>query len=426
MAIQQNFPDEGPTLNLNFAGSRTLDPRITFTRTSSATHMGPDGLIKVAPANSPRFDHSYNSATGEIESLGLLVEEARTNFALQSQSLDAGNSGSSTGWYGVVRSSISANIELSPDGTLTADKIIANTENNSHNLANRTQNNTIICANPCTVSVFLKASGETKAWFLITDATTYTRNSLTYFDLTGSGSSTTPINANGAGSSSSSITAYPNGWYKCILTTTLGGTDSRVEIRIGPSQSMSTNIYAGNDLDGILAWGLQIEQGSFPTSYIPTTASTVTRTADIASMTGSNFSSWYNPSEGSIFCSCKINSTSTVRIFNIDDGTNTNRISGLGGGTSYQTFINPANVGPTATFPTNYNLKIASGHQDNNIQIYVNSIYQNSNTSITIPKNLNTFRIGNWQNNTIQGTTISQLTYYPTRLPNNILQNLTR
>jgi hypothetical protein len=439
MAIQQNFPDEGPSLNLNFAGSRTLDPRITFTRTSSATHMGPDGLIKIAAANSPRFDHSYNSATGEIESLGLLIEEARTNFALQSQSLDAGDSGSSTGWYGVVRSSISANIALSPDGTLTADKIIANTENNSHNLANRTQNNTIICANPCTVSVFLKASGETKAWLFITEASTYARTSLTYLDLTGSGSSTTPINANGAGSSSSSITAYPNGWYRCILTTTLGGTDSRVEVRIGPSQSMSTNIYAGNDLDGILAWGLQIEQGSFPTSYIPTTASTVTRTADNASMTGTNFSSWYNPNEGSIFSIASTIDPSSVfpTLASFNDGTTQNRIQigrTNGNNAANRCFIEKDSVNQaTIIFGStsqNQLAKLSLGWKQNSVIGTMNNLQSAEDTNALIPT------VSRLQLGATTGLTpsfsfllnghISQLTYYPTRLPNNILQNLTR
>ena len=59
MAISQLYPAEGPTLNLNFAGSRTLDPRITFTRTSSGTYMGRDGLVKYAGPDEPRFDHRY-------------------------------------------------------------------------------------------------------------------------------------------------------------------------------------------------------------------------------------------------------------------------------------------------------------------------------------------------------------------------------
>ena len=75
MSISQLYPAEGPTLNLNFAGSRTLDPRITFTRTQTtsngSTYMGRDGLIKYAGPDEPRFDHRYVS--GDIESLGLLM-----------------------------------------------------------------------------------------------------------------------------------------------------------------------------------------------------------------------------------------------------------------------------------------------------------------------------------------------------------------
>ena len=81
MSISQNFPEEGPTLNLNFAGSKTLDPRITFARPSpsgDATYMDANGLIVTAAADEPRFDHRY--VNGEIESLGLLVEERRTNL----------------------------------------------------------------------------------------------------------------------------------------------------------------------------------------------------------------------------------------------------------------------------------------------------------------------------------------------------------
>ena len=48
-------------------------------------------------------------------------------------------------------------------------------------------------------------------------------------------------------------------------------------------------------------WGAQIEEGSFATSYIPTASSSVTRAADVAEITGTNFSSFYNQSEGTVF-----------------------------------------------------------------------------------------------------------------------------
>ena len=55
------------------------------------------------------------------------------------------------------------------------------------------------------------------------------------------------------------------------------------------------------NIDGVgsaVCWGLELEQGAFPTSYIPTVGSVVTRTADSLTMTGTNFSSWFNASEG--------------------------------------------------------------------------------------------------------------------------------
>ena len=43
-------------------------------------------------------------------------------------------------------------------------------------------------------------------------------------------------------------------------------------------------------------WGLQLEKGSFITSYIPTSGSTVTREVDTAVIRGTNFSDFYNSS----------------------------------------------------------------------------------------------------------------------------------
>jgi len=70
MAISQNFPNTRPSLNLNFARSKKLDPRITFTRSSTATYVDEDGLIKSAATNTPRFEH--DPTTGDC--LGLLIE----------------------------------------------------------------------------------------------------------------------------------------------------------------------------------------------------------------------------------------------------------------------------------------------------------------------------------------------------------------
>ena len=78
MSIKDNFPSVGPSLSLNFARSKTLDPRITFSRSSVGTYMDENGLIVTGSADEPRFDHKYDN--GVVKSLGLLVEEQRINL----------------------------------------------------------------------------------------------------------------------------------------------------------------------------------------------------------------------------------------------------------------------------------------------------------------------------------------------------------
>jgi hypothetical protein len=286
MAISQNFPEEGPTLNLNFAGSRTLDPRITFTRTSSATFMGRDGLVKIAPANSARFDHRYNSTTGEVESLGLLVEEQRSNLITDTETFDSG-------WTKFNGSSVTTNATISPDGNQTATKY---DYNNSSGVLRR-----IVGYNPSTtytVSAFLKAAEIKYLTFLILEKTGIVISMKINLE-TGEfldGSQGLPATR--------TLTYYGNGWYRASITFTTTsdpGAGSYFDFRLAdswPTGNIGGPLNNPVPGQGIYIWGAQLEQGSFPTSYIPTTTSTVTRTADNVSMVGENFSSWYNQSEG--------------------------------------------------------------------------------------------------------------------------------
>ena len=75
-----NVLPRNPSLNL-FADEYEyswgkVPPQVTFTRNSSATYWGPDGVSHIAAAGEPRIDH--NPVTGEC--LGWLREPQRTNF----------------------------------------------------------------------------------------------------------------------------------------------------------------------------------------------------------------------------------------------------------------------------------------------------------------------------------------------------------
>ena len=102
-----------------------------------------------------------------------------------------------------------------------------------------------------------------------------------------------------ASGTGASIVSVGNGWYLCIGTVTVnttGSTGINFSINNG-----STNSYTGDGYSGIYLWGAQLEAGAFPTSYIPTTSASVTRNADVASMTGTNFSSWYRQDAGCFY-----------------------------------------------------------------------------------------------------------------------------
>ena len=118
MTIKSLYPTVRPSLNLDFAKTKALDPRVTFTRASTGTFVGANDLIQTAASGAPRFDH--NPATGE--SLGLLVEEARTNAALYSD-LSSNNV--------IIDATQGLNAATSPDGLFTASLITATSISNN-------------------------------------------------------------------------------------------------------------------------------------------------------------------------------------------------------------------------------------------------------------------------------------------------------
>jgi hypothetical protein len=419
MSISQLFPDEGPTLNLNFAGSRTLDPRITFTRTSSATHMGPDGLIKIAAANSPRFDHSYNSATGEIESLGLLVEETRTNLLLQSE--DFGTT------WDATRASVSTNSIAAPNGTITADKLTEdNTASNSHFVAQSSIS--FVSGTIYTFSVYVKSAE--KSQLRLAFLSTAFGTAVAYnFDL----SAVTATQQTSGTNDSGSIVSIGDGWYRCrISAQTTASVSATVSIFL---LSAGLALYTGDGTSGLYIWGAQVEVGSFLTSYIPTSGSTVTRTADNVSMVGENFSSWYNQSEGTVVATAnsKNLSSSTFPVIADFSVNSSNRLrlsyitSTLGGGIVGYEGITSAQAYPAVSSnPRNGALSYSS---TGNYSVVFNSGVV-SNFSGTFP--VGSFSVLTIGNSILQNTSnninghISRLTYYPKRLPNAFLQNLTK
>ena len=234
-----NFPTVRPTLDLNFAATKRLDPRVTFSRASSGTYVDANGVLQSAATNVPRFDH--NPTTGE--SLGLLVEEARTNTYSYSNDFDNAN------WSAVVGSkNVTPNVIVSPDGTVNADMFTV-TE------ASWFKNSTAVGGtSPLAFSIFAKAGTITN---FITRSFASTGDFYGLFNL-----STGTAGSSGTGAGYAYMVPFPNNWYLCVSVRTDNA--SKQSTQFIPSwTSGSGTIYF---------YGAQQEVGSFPTSYIPTPA----------------------------------------------------------------------------------------------------------------------------------------------------------
>jgi hypothetical protein len=233
----------------------------SITRSTTGTYFDSTGTMQTAAINAVRIN--YEPFTKEFR--GVLIENAATNLLTYSEQFD------NAAWV-KTQSSITTNTIIAPNGTLTADKLIENTTNNSHIVGR--YGITVPSASTVAFSVYVKAAERTEVAFILGDGTT---NPQVIFDLFSG-----YIVTSDAGITSS-ISNAGNGWYRCSVGRNITGTISDVQIRTSVA---GNSFYNGNGTSGIFIWGAQLEVGSTPTSYIPTVASQVTRAADIITGSG--------------------------------------------------------------------------------------------------------------------------------------------
>ncbi len=385
--------------------------------TSSLTTYYP---TTTAAYYAPRFD--YNPST--LQPRGLLIEEQRTNSILQSEDF-------ATTWV-ATSATITTNAIVSPSGLITADKMIVDNGVSSGSSSLHQEVTKAASSITYTLSMFAKKGEADTLRLLPRDTATSANNADARFNLDAG----TVISVTAAGTftnASAAIQNIGNGWYRCSTTFTSG---TEISIRNRIYQQKAGANFTGNGTDGIYIWGYQFEAGAFATSYIPTTTTALTRNADVATMTGTNFSSWFNASEGTFvaqyFPNAVAPATAGQNVFNTNDGTSLNAIqlakrANVDASTRYttdaggsgQTF---SNLGVfTATQTTT-----AVAYKENDFAGIKSGGSLVTDTLGTVPT-LNRMVIGadrlgatSFLNGHIQ-----RLAYYPTRLPNTTLQALT-
>tara|TARA_B100001057_G_scaffold140510_1_gene140176 strand:+ start:4006 stop:5157 length:1152 start_codon:yes stop_codon:yes gene_type:complete len=255
---------ENPTLDLNPALPETLDV-ITATRAGVATFTDANGLIATAPANTVRVDHVDGVPM-------ILVEPSATNLVTYSE--DFSNAawtkfGGGTGIAPVV----TPDFGTSPDGTVSASRVQFNKGTG-----------TTVGDQSTIFDAEATSSGATTSKSIYLKSNTNEAYEMVIYEVT-----------NASGTNVKKITVTPD-WqrfdvYGAVSSTTTG-------IAIGLRE---INVSGLSNTADVLVWGAQLETGSVATSYIPTSGSTVTRAADDLVISGSDFSDFYNASEGTVY-----------------------------------------------------------------------------------------------------------------------------
>jgi hypothetical protein len=417
-----------PSMSLQFARTRSLidvvsgQSLITFSRLSGATTINSAGQVQVVAAGVPRITHDPVT----LECLGLLLEEQRANAVTNNTMVGAvaGTPGTPpTGW----------SIFVSPTGLTRAivGSGIVNGINYIDVRFNGTPSSTseiTVYLSPAVATATLGQSWAASTWLSLVGGSTSNIAiiSLRNFELN-SGAYVRETATNFVSSISSAFVRRQN------ITTSFGASANQIQ------SALSINAAAGGTpIDITLRIGLpQLELGSEATSVIPTAGTSVVRADDVAVMTGVNFSSWYRQDEGTVFAEAALaqpNSGGNQFVFRPSDNSFNNQIALniQGGGFSSMATATGGVFDGTATsaglLSANTAAKLAGAYAANNLGLSLNGETVAVDTSATMPTALTRADIGSDHIgfNRVKAGTIRRLDFWPRRLPNSILQELTR
>lgn len=370
---------------------------VTVTRAgATATRVNELGLIETVAADTPRFD--YDPVT--LGCKGLLIEGASTNLQRYS--------GDTTQWP-VYQATRGSSI-IGPDGG-NVPKLVEDTSSGVHRY-NGLPTPTL-SAIEYTISIYAKAGERTAVRFFIwnpTDGSWAT----TFADLVA-------VTATGG-----TIEAVGNGWYRITVKgtpTTLTGNNIYCDM----ASPAGSTTYVGDGVSGMYLWGAQIEQGAAASSYIPTTSVAVTRNADVATV--ADVSGFYNQSEGSAVVEFSVKGVppAVQCAATFSDGTQDNEVVLLTYDVLTQLVIRESassTVGFVDTAVADTPIRMAAAWRANDAALSQEGGAVQTDGSVVLPTvtKLNIGSIGD--NTSFLNGHLRRFTYYPRRLPNETLQQL--
>lgn len=259
---------------------------------------------EVTRDNVPRIDYTGGGCPH------ILAEPQRTNLITYSEDL-------TNAFY--LKTGIETVIEsttLSPDGTSYGYTIIPTSATSSHFFDYQWLQLTVAIGVDVTYSVFIKPNGYN---FIQIASSTGFASKFQNFELTGDG-------VIGTGDVDGKTIEKIGDYYRVSVTQVSTGANPRFLLIPSPTALATRNAsFTGNGTDGVLGWGVQVEEGSYSTSYIPTSGSTVTRNRDIFTRDGIGI--LINSTEGVLFVEmAALANDGTNRYITLSDGSQSNSV----------------------------------------------------------------------------------------------------
>jgi hypothetical protein len=357
--------------------------------------------------NTPRLDYTDSSCPS------LKLEPQRTNLVPFSEHLESSD-------WSKTRCTIEDNSTTSPEGVINASKMTSTDASESY-----IQDNLTTTGTKLTWSFFAKKGDLDYAHGLVWDLSA--NGCRQWFNLsTGAVGGTTTFGS-GYSVDSATIEDYGNGWYRCamVVNSTAGTQGCRVNI-----SSADTTIGSAVNSYGYF-YGIQLEDASHSTSYIPTYGSSVSRVVDdcdavsatslIGQSEGTLFLDFVANDEDSLQIIYQVRTTGSTNVGQIDFRIQSGNLRALGndGGTGQFNISAGAAVAGTR-------YKCAVRYANNDVAFYVNGVLKGTDASasfasssldqITFNENGTTF---------YPSVNVNQALIIPTALPNTELADLT-
>jgi hypothetical protein len=375
----------------------------TVVRATEATRVNEEGLIETMGANVPRLDYSGGGCPV------LLTEGQSTNLISYSEDF-------SNAYWNKSGSSVVSGF-VSPSGDTSAFKLVEDTSTGTHYLL---KNIGIADGSTNTVSLYAKKGERTH--LTIYNGNVFTESST--FNLENG----TSINN---GTSTSKIELISNGWYKCSVTSINKARAVYAMVNNG-SSGTSGVVYTGDGTSGVYIFGTMLEAGSYPTSYIKTEGSAVTRNGD--QVFGAGDAATFNDSEGVLMVegnslvNSGVNSSVTISdtsnslrdSIDLDYRTEDGRLRFI----VYSASTVQVNISLYGIDKTNVN-KIALTYKENDFQFWFNGIKLGQSQSGSVPTKLSKLKFDTAFNGSPFYGKTSQIQYFDSALTDSELEKLT-